>query len=142
MSFAFASALPRCLSGFLAALVLAMGLAAQGAEAQQRSNFQVQQPRAQLPRPALPPQRSVVPPPRPTLQQRLQADRLSRNRGVDYDTVRSWQKRQDAQSQHQRNLDADRTSDSEPLRDADVPRMQRNCQNAITGNRYMQRPCQ
>jgi hypothetical protein len=121
-------------AGILAVSALALGLGAGVADAQQRSKFQVQQPSVSV-------QRSVIPQPRPSLQQRLQAERLSRNRGVDYDTVRSWQKRQDAQNQHQRNLDADRASDSLPLRDLEVPRMQRNCQNAITGNKYMPPPC-
>jgi hypothetical protein len=94
------------------------------------------------PRAVTVPQRPMILPQRPTLQQRLQAETLSRSRGVDYDTVRSWQRREDARVQHQRNLDADRRRDSDVQKTFKVPRMERNCQTPVFGNKFLPRPCQ
>jgi len=117
-------------------LALGFGLSVGAAGAQQA-------PIVVAPRPTtIVPQRSVILPQRPTLQQRLQAETLSRSRGVDYNTVRSWQKREDARVQHQRNLDAARRTEGNVKKDFDVPRMQRNCQTPVFGNKFLPRPCQ
>ena len=91
--------------------------------------------------PAFPPPRTILPR-RPTLQQRLQAETLSRSRGIDYGTVRNWQKRDDARVQHQQDLDAERGSRVKSPRSLDVPRMESNCQGTLFGNKYMPRACQ
>lgn len=133
MSIHRAAAPRQSLFGALVALGLVLGFTPEAAHAQQRPI--VTQQRSTIP------QRPTILPRRPTLQQRLQADTISRSQRVPYAVVREWQKRQDAQARHQYNLDQDRQNRMRSRPNLEVQEMQRNCQTPAFGNKYMPRPC-
>ena len=118
-----------------------VGGSACGADAQTRSTVRSPMSLSGPQRPAFPAPRTILPR-RPSLQQKLQAETLSRSRGIDYGTVRNWQKRDDARIQHQQDLNADRNARVKSPRSLDVPSMERNCQGTLFGNKFMPRECQ